>query len=265
MQIWKLIAHHEQPKEAFEAFCERGAIAIGWSDVGNLRKLQPDSASDISKEIQRVNPELNNAHLGGPSLWNFFQGVRPGDHVLVAGHGKRRGVFEILGDYTYVPDDRAVLEYRHLRPAMLTAVEPEGLWAECGRGAAPGHAVRWTMALLHTTAKAVETIFEEGRRYPLELEAAERNPKARAACLAHHGTTCIACGFCGEHRFGPLGKDLIHVHHIKEMRTQNGAYLIEPIKDLVPLCANCHTMAHRRRPAYSVRELVRMLAQKQLG
>ena len=265
MNIWKLIAHHEQPEQAFEQFCDLGTIAIGWTDVGDLRELQPRSASDISKKIQQSYPKLNNAHLGGPSLWSFLRGVQPGDHVLVAGRGERRGVFEVLGDYTYVPPEKALLGYQHLRPAMLTAIDPDDLWTACGREAAPGHAVRWTLALLHETAKAAETIFEEGRRYPIVLEAAERNPQARAACLAHHGTTCVACGFSGALCFGPAGKDLIHVHHVKEMHTQDGRYLIDPVKELVPLCPTCHAMAHRRKPAYSVQELVHMLTQKGQG
>lgn len=259
MHIWKLIAHDEQPKQAFEAFCDLGTIAVGWTDVGDLRKLHPASASDISKEIRQVYPQLENAHLGGPSLWNFFRGVQPGDQVIVAGKGQRRGVFEVLGDYVFVADDKAVLGYQHCRSATLTSIDPDKLWAACGRKAATGHAVRWTMAQLLETAQTARTVFEEGRRYPIELEAAERNPKARAACLEHHGTTCKVCGFSGSLRFGPLGLDLIHVHHIKEVSTQEGVYQIDPLTELVPLCPNCHAMAHRRRPAYSVEELVQML------
>lgn len=263
MQIWKLIAHHDQPEQAFEAFCDLGTIAIGWPDVGDLRELNPGSSSDIFRSIQHAYPELNNAHLGGPSLWNFFRYLQPGDYVLIAGKGKRRGVLEILGDYTYVPNENAVLGYRHLRPATLTPIDPDDLWNACGREAAPNHAVRWTMALLQRTGKAEQIVFEEGQRFPIMLEAAERNPKARATCLAHHGAICKVCGFSGAVRFGNAGEGLIHVHHIKEMHTQAGAYFIDPITELVPLCPNCHAMAHRRRPAYSVDELGKMLATAQ--
>jgi hypothetical protein len=259
MRIWKLIAHHDEPGKAFEAFCALGTVAIGWTDVGDLRQLQPTSASDISSAIQQVYPALNNAHLGGPSLWNFFRCVQVGDYVLVAGKGERRGVFEVLGDYTYATEDQAVLGYQHLRAATLTAIDPDGLWAACGRKAASGHLARWTMCLLQPTEQAEHRVFQEGRRYPVILDAAERNPKARAACLAHHGSTCKACGFSGMARFGEAGKDLIHVHHLKEMHTQSGVYFVDPIADLVPLCPNCHAMAHRRLPAYSVEELRAML------
>jgi hypothetical protein len=255
MRIWKLIAHHDQPKEAFDRFCRLGTIAIGWTDVGDLRKLKPQSASDITRTIQRVYPELNNAHLGGPSLWNFFRNVQPGDHVLVAGQGKRRGVFEVLGSYAFVPSEQAVLGYSHLRAATLTDVDPDGLWEACGRRTADGHAVRWTMALLEETEQSRQTIYQEGARYSLLVTASERNPQARAECLAHHGAVCKVCGFSGEKMFGPDGKGLIHVHHVKEVSTQSGTYNIDSINELVPLCPTCHAMAHRRKPAFTVAEL----------
>jgi 5-methylcytosine-specific restriction protein A len=33
-------------------------------------------------------------------------------------------------------------------------------------------------------------------------------------------------------------------------------YLIDPIKDLRPVCANCHRMLHKQRPPLSVEELL---------
>nr|WP_232850432.1 hypothetical protein [Enterococcus innesii] len=34
-------------------------------------------------------------------------------------------------------------------------------------------------------------------------------------------------------------------------------YEIDPISDMKPVCPNCHSMLHRRRPAYSIKELKR--------
>lgn len=37
--------------------------------------------------------------------------------------------------------------------------------------------------------------YPEGARTIVTINAYERNPKARAACIAHHGYLCAACGF----------------------------------------------------------------------
>lgn len=37
--------------------------------------------------------------------------------------------------------------------------------------------------------------YSEGARFSVTINAYERNPKARAACIAHHGHTCAVCGF----------------------------------------------------------------------
>jgi 5-methylcytosine-specific restriction protein A len=73
----------------------------------------------------------------------------------------------------------------------------------------------------------------------------EQSPEARRACIAHHGTGCAACGFSFEITYGAIGKDFIHVHHIVPVSQLGGGYELDPVTDLVPLCANCHAMAHQ--------------------
>lgn len=72
----------------------------------------------------------------------------------------------------------------------------------------------------------------------------ERDPEARRACIAHHGTNCAACGFSFELTYGDVGKDFIHVHHVVPVSRLGSGYELDPVTDLVPLCANCHAMAH---------------------
>lgn len=78
----------------------------------------------------------------------------------------------------------------------------------------------------------------------VEANRYERNPEAMRACLAHHGTACAACGFSFEITYGEIGKDFIHVHHIVPVSQLGADYALDPVTDLVPLCANCHAMAH---------------------
>ncbi|RYE70422.1 MAG: hypothetical protein EOO81_07890 [Oxalobacteraceae bacterium] len=54
---------------------------------------------------------------------------------------------------------------------------------------------------------------------------------------------------------GELGKAFIHVHHIKPLAEIKDEYVVNPVLDLVPLCANCHAMVHRVNPALPVEML----------
>lgn len=88
----------------------------------------------------------------------------------------------------------------------------------------------------------------------------KRNPKARADCLAHYGYSCVVCEFDFEKAYGSIGRKFIHVHHENEMALSGGQErVIDPIRDLKPVCPNCHAMLHQRTPALSIKELKDML------
>ncbi len=72
----------------------------------------------------------------------------------------------------------------------------------------------------------------------------ERNPKARAACLEHYGYSCKICGMNFADSYGPEFKDIIEVHHIVPLNEIGENYVVDPIKDLIPLCPNCHSAVH---------------------
>jgi 5-methylcytosine-specific restriction enzyme A len=88
----------------------------------------------------------------------------------------------------------------------------------------------------------------------------ERDPYARRICLAHHGTSCAVCGFSFEATYGSEGRGFIHTHHLVPASQLGGQYELDPIRDLVPLCPNCHLMAHRRPVPYTPAELRRMMS-----
>ncbi|HCX81401.1 MAG TPA: HNH endonuclease [Rhodoferax sp.] len=104
-----------------------------------------------------------------------------------------------------------------------------------------------------------EGSYKEGASKRVSVNRYERNEKARLECLKHHGYNCKACGFNFEKAFGILGKQQIHVHHTVPISTLGTEYQLDPIKHLVPLCPNCHHMAHRREPPFNVTELQGML------
>ena len=45
------------------------------------------------------------------------------------------------------------------------------------------------------------------------------------------------------------------VHHVTPLAAIGGKYRVDPVRDLIPLCASCHQIAHRRSPPYSVAEI----------
>lgn len=102
--------------------------------------------------------------------------------------------------------------------------------------------------------------FHEGKKKPTSGFAYERDPKARSECIRQNGTVCFVCGFDFFEFYGELGLGFIHVHHVTDVAVQ-GETKIDPKKDLVPVCPNCHAMLHRRsKPARTVEELQETIA-----
>mgnify|MGYP001312260415 CR=1 FL=1 len=75
----------------------------------------------------------------------------------------------------------------------------------------------------------------------------ERNPKLRKEAIRIHGCICAACGFDFNKTYGELGKGYIHIHHKVPVSELEEPKEINPKTDLIPLCANCHSMIHRRK------------------
>ena len=92
------------------------------------------------------------------------------------------------------------------------------------------------------------------------MNAYERNAKARDACIAHHGYACSVCGFNFEQRYGAAGRNIIHVHHLVPLSEIGGEYVLDPVKDMLPVCPNCHAVIHSTVPALTVETLRTHLA-----
>ena len=74
----------------------------------------------------------------------------------------------------------------------------------------------------------------------------ERNPANRKAAIQIHGTHCAICGFDYNSVYGSdLADSYIEIHHIKPI--SEGQQKVNPESDLIPVCANCHRMLHRRK------------------
>jgi 5-methylcytosine-specific restriction protein A len=114
------------------------------------------------------------------------------------------------------------------------------------------------MALLPDESDEAEK-YSEGARRSVYVNAFERNPQARAACIAHFGARCAVCRLALEERYGSIAAGFIHVHHVRPMSDVTREYRVDPKKDLVPICPNCHTVIHLARPPLSVRAARKLL------
>lgn len=97
--------------------------------------------------------------------------------------------------------------------------------------------------------------YEEGTAYKSHINRYERNPINRELCLAKKGYRCHVCNFDFKETYGIIGKQFIEVHHITPVSMLGPGYRINIDNDLVPVCANCHAMLHRKNPPYTPEEL----------
>ena len=98
-------------------------------------------------------------------------------------------------------------------------------------------------------------LYPEGATKRISINYFERNAKARDECLAHYGYSCSVCGFNFEDAYGDIGKQFIHVHHLKPLSEITEEYEVNPLTDLRPVCPNCHAMLHRGEKCLDISEL----------
>lgn len=83
----------------------------------------------------------------------------------------------------------------------------------------------------------------------------ERSARNRAAAIAIHGFDCRVCEVNLQRIYGEIARDFIHIHHLTPLSDLERPAPVDPERDLAPLCPNCHGVAHRRRPPYTIQEL----------
>jgi 5-methylcytosine-specific restriction protein A len=157
-----------------------------------------------------------------------------------------------------------------LAPDRLGESEFRSLEIEClarnpsrdssGRHAGLQLATRTVLALvlsgLEVSSTGEDEDLTEGAVVRVEVNKYERNPVARMRCIEHYGDRCWVCDVSFGDLYGDIGTGFIHVHHRVLVSDMKGEpYVVDPIRDLVPLCPNCHSMIHRRRPPYEPAEL----------
>ena len=105
------------------------------------------------------------------------------------------------------------------------------------------------------TSTEQEYGYSEGAPNLVLVTKYERNPHARKKCLEHYGFSCSVCDINFQQVYGNIGKDFIHVHHLNPVSQIGKTYQVDPIRDLRPVCPNCHSMIHKRQNPYTLEEM----------
>lgn len=101
--------------------------------------------------------------------------------------------------------------------------------------------------------------FPEGAKTVVVVNRYERDRRNRAASLAIHGHICKACDSNLGSRYGAVAAGLVEIHHTTPVSELGPHYIVDPRTDLIPLCPNCHAVAHRRTPPFAIHELRALL------
>jgi predicted HNH restriction endonuclease len=99
---------------------------------------------------------------------------------------------------------------------------------------------------------------EEGISHSVLSTYYERSFINRSLCIAYHGYHCNACGESMRDKYGDVARKFIHIHHLNPI-SFTGQHSPDPVTDMVPLCPNCHSVAHLNNPPYTVAEIKNML------
>jgi 5-methylcytosine-specific restriction enzyme A len=104
-----------------------------------------------------------------------------------------------------------------------------------------------------------QKVYTEGTPNQTFVTKYERNPFARKKCLEHYGFSCVVCDFNFQKTYGDVGKEFIHVHHLTQVANVGKTYEVDPIKDLRPVCPNCHAIIHKRKTAFTIEEVKELI------
>ncbi|MDK2974312.1 MAG: 5-methylcytosine-specific restriction enzyme [Methanofollis sp.] len=102
-------------------------------------------------------------------------------------------------------------------------------------------------------------VLSEGTVSQVFVNHYERNKSARNKCIAHHGSRCVVCGFDFEKVYGLMGKNKIHVHHLVPLSKIKKQYKVDPVRDLRPVCPNCHQIIHSKKEPFTIEEVREMI------
>lgn len=133
-------------------------------------------------------------------------------------------------------------EYGLQQEVLTRAINPEDATLE-------------QLNLFDETIQEDDTLILEGRDRIMNQKVYERSMKLRASAINHYTVNgriwCHACGFDFGLTYGSHGRGFIEIHHQKPIFSYGDEdiekTLTEALRNVVPLCSNCHRMIHHSR------------------
>ncbi|WP_297504817.1 HNH endonuclease [Ferrovum sp.] len=216
-------------------------VSTGWKSLE--ADFFPDTyAGELVRAMGQMVPA--SSHSFG-SLARSFESI--GNRINVKVNGS---VVSLENGLPPPPWSKFELNVRKLTDAASS--DEASLQTEAENIAAACLALTLVLLPLEEDESISQPLFEaglpEGACSTVTVNRYERNPTNRAACIAAHGSKCKVCGFDFGAVYGPLAHGYIEVHHRVPVSRMSGSYQINPVNDLIPLCANCHAAVHRVDP-----------------
>lgn len=93
----------------------------------------------------------------------------------------------------------------------------------------------------------------EGAKKRVIINKYERNAHNRKICINYYKKKndgkvfCQICGFDFAKVYGEVFQNIIHVHHKTPLYKVKQSYVLNPQKDLIPVCPNCHIVIHSKK------------------
>ena len=238
----------------YDQWCIR--VNVGWTEVFTA-----------SRDEMRLIVDLDLAKASSPRL-AYDRGKDPrGFYPTIPGSALVR--------LSYTRAQSLATAIQSLRPALYKAIALSAR-RRVGRGVRAGHN-QWAVAQIaaelgkpspspgygslrgsHVRSTAAALSLMEGALKRVVSSRYERNGALRRACVNHYGFSCAVCGFSFQEVFGSIGASFVHVHHITPLST-SGPLKVHPVRDLRPVCPNCHAMIHREEPPLAIEELQALL------
>lgn len=119
--------------------------------------------------------------------------------------------------------------------------------------------------LFSTSSNAENMFAEEGMESIRLSKIYERSRVNRAIAIELHGLSCFVCDFNFNDFYGSIAAEYVEIHHLTPVSMMGASRVVDPRTELVPLCANCHRMVHRRWPPYGVGELRSAIKARESG
>ncbi len=278
---------------------EKDVVTLGWGDrvidapgtVFEDREMLEDYIEqwhDDNKDPERKESEKDTALS---NIWLFCNKIRVGDLVVLPPKGERWiAIGEVTGPAkrdgdrpggaqlyrqvvwltkkelkkvlkSEVPED---LQKSIWSSGTVFSIKKPGAYSRLLRLLDP-HPGGWSgdeAGVLSANGHEVP----EGVKSRVDVNRYERDRNARQQCLDHFDYTCQVCDLRFEDRYGEFALGYMQVHHIVPLSqiTDRDNYKVNPEKDLVAVCPNCHAMLHHRsRIPRTVETLRHLMAEAQ--